>query len=83
MTESNKTLVGIGFCGLLALVFITLRLTKVIDWPWGWVLLPIGIPGVVLLAIGIYMLFDGLIWIIQARKSKRKLKRGENTWRNH
>ena len=26
---------GIGFCGLLAIVFITLRLTNYIDWSWG------------------------------------------------
>jgi hypothetical protein len=25
---------GIGFAGLLQLVFITLKLLKVIDWPW-------------------------------------------------
>jgi uncharacterized membrane protein len=68
MTESNKTSCGIGFCGLLAIVFITLRLTKVIDWPWVWVLAPSWIPGVILLVIGIYMLFDGLIWIIRAKR---------------
>ena len=35
---------GIGFTGLLALVFITLKLTGVITWSWLWVLSPIWIP---------------------------------------
>lgn len=31
---------GIGFCGLLTIVFIVLKLTKVINWSWFWVLSP-------------------------------------------
>lgn len=34
---------GIGFVGLLTIVFIILKLTEVIDWSWGWVLSPIWI----------------------------------------
>lgn len=34
---------GIGFPGLLALIFITLKLTHVIDWSWWWVLAPLWI----------------------------------------
>jgi hypothetical protein len=34
---------GIGFAGLLTIVFITLKLTNVIAWPWLWVLSPIWI----------------------------------------
>lgn len=41
---------GIGFPGLLTIVFITLKLCQVIDWSWWWVLCPIWIP-VVLLGI--------------------------------
>ena len=33
----------IGFLGLLALVFITLKLTGVIAWSWLWVLSPLWI----------------------------------------
>lgn len=32
---------GIGFFGLLAIVFITLKLCHVINWSWWWVLAPI------------------------------------------
>lgn len=35
---------GIGFPGLLAIVFITLKLTGVINWSWLWVLSPLWIP---------------------------------------
>ena len=47
---------GIGFCGLLAIVFIVLKLVGVISWPWVWVLAPIWIPivlGVVIVVLGI------------------------------
>ena len=34
---------GVGFSGLLTLVFIVLKLCHVIDWPWVMVLSPIWI----------------------------------------
>lgn len=33
--------VRIGFCGLLTLVFIVLKLTGIISWSWIWVLAPV------------------------------------------
>lgn len=39
-TESG----GIGFLGLLQVVFIVLKLCGVIAWSWWWVLGPIWIP---------------------------------------
>lgn len=41
---------GIGFCGLLAILFIALKLTKVITWSWWWVLSPLWIPTAIVLA---------------------------------
>jgi hypothetical protein len=38
---------GIGFCGLLTIVFIVLKLCHVISWSWLWVMSPIWIPFVV------------------------------------
>jgi len=32
---------GVGFFGLLTIVFITLKLTNVIGWSWWWVLSPL------------------------------------------
>jgi len=41
---------GIGFLGVLAIVFITLKLVNVIDWSWWWVLSPLWGPVAVVLA---------------------------------
>lgn len=38
---------GIGFCGLLTIVFIVLKLTNVIAWSWLWILSPLWIPFVI------------------------------------
>ncbi len=35
---------GIGFCGMLAVLFIGLKLAHVIDWEWVWVLSPLWLP---------------------------------------
>lgn len=35
---------GIGFCDLLFVVFLVLKLTHVIDWSWWWVTAPLWIP---------------------------------------
>ena len=35
---------GIGFCGLLTILFIGLKLTGNIAWSWLWVLSPIWLP---------------------------------------
>ena len=42
---------GIGFFGLLAILFIALKLTGVITWSWLWVLAPIWIPFVIVVFI--------------------------------
>lgn len=45
MSDNNNTSSGgIGFAGMLAIVFITLKLTGIIAWSWWWVLAPIWIP---------------------------------------
>lgn len=45
MSDSNNSSSGgIGFCGLLTIVFITLKLTNFIAWSWLWVLSPLWIP---------------------------------------
>lgn len=42
--NSNKTSSGgIGFCGLLTIAFIVLKLTGYITWSWMWVLSPVWI----------------------------------------
>lgn len=46
-TSSSSS--GIGFFGLLAVLFIGLKLTHYIDWSWWWVLAPIWIGWAVVL----------------------------------
>lgn len=41
--RSQSSNSGIGFFGLLTIVFITLKLCGVIDWSWWWVTSPIWI----------------------------------------
>jgi len=49
MSNSSSSSGGIGFVGLLTIVFITLKLTNFIDWSWWWVLSPIWISFVVVI----------------------------------
>lgn len=55
MNNNNNNSGGIGFLGLLAIVFIALKLIGVIKWSWIWILSPIWMPiiiGGVLIVIG-------------------------------
>ncbi|MEA3248141.1 MAG: hypothetical protein U9Q73_00370 [Nanoarchaeota archaeon] len=49
---------GIGFFGLLTILFIGLKLGKVIDWSWWWVLAPIWCP----MALGLVIIF--IMWML-------------------
>lgn len=52
MDDNKKTSTGgIGFCGLLTIAFIVLKLCHVIEWSWWWVLSPILIPIVLALIL--------------------------------
>lgn len=50
MSSNKETSGGIGFCGLLTIAFVVLRLTGYIDWSWWWVLSPIWIPAAIAVA---------------------------------
>ena len=49
---------GIGFTGLLAIVFITLKLCGVISWSWWWVLAPLWIPFILIVLIVFFIAID-------------------------
>lgn len=40
-TVTTRSSSGIGFAGLLGLLFIAFKLAGVITWPWIWVLTPL------------------------------------------
>jgi len=49
---------GVGFTGLLTLLFIGLKLGGIIDWSWWWVLSPLWISFLIaLILIAIYLMF--------------------------
>ena len=55
----NKTINknGVGFCGLLTITFIVLKLCGVINWSWIWVLAPMWIAwGLIFIILGIVCL---------------------------
>lgn len=51
---------GIGFVGLLTIVFIVLKLTHYIDWSWWWVLSPLWILTLVVIA---FFAIGGFIYL--------------------
>jgi len=59
MSNNTSQSNGIGFVGLLTIVFITLKLTGHIDWSWLWVLAPIWLSfaGVILILLVMLLLY--------------------------
>lgn len=51
MSQQSSSSSGIGFFGLLGIVFITLKLTGVIDWSWWWVTAPLWVGPVLMLVV--------------------------------
>lgn len=67
MTKQTETKRGgIGFMGLLAILFIGLKLTGHIAWSWWWVLSPLWLPLAV--GLGIWAICATIIWVIEGRK---------------
>jgi hypothetical protein len=62
----------IGFSGLLALLFIGLKLTGFIDWSWVWVLSPIWIGFALIVFVLILMVLTGGTINISHRNNKTK-----------
>lgn len=60
----NKSEGSLSFLGVLTIVFITLKLCKVISWSWLWVLSPVWIP----LAIGVIFCIVATIYVLVKRK---------------
>lgn len=60
---------GISFAGLLAIVFITLKLTGYITWSWWWVLSPLWIPLAFVVTI---LLF---VWVVGVSTNSLRINR--------
>jgi hypothetical protein len=66
--ESTSSNGGIGFVGLLTIVFITLKLCGVIDWSWWGVLSPLW-DSISLVGSFLVLFFLGFVFV-ELRKSK-------------
>jgi predicted outer membrane repeat protein len=49
--SANTSGGGIGFTGLLTVLFVALKLTHVIAWSWWWILSPLWISALVILVV--------------------------------
>lgn len=71
--SDSTTNSGIGFTGLLAILFIGLKLGNVIDWSWWWVLSPLWIPVALLGTVFVVAVTLHLGYQVQvAYKNKKK-----------
>jgi hypothetical protein len=58
--NSSSSSSGIGFCGMLAVLFIGLKLANIINWSWWWVLSPLWI-GLIIVALIIFLVSMAVI----------------------
>lgn len=74
-SETKTTRGGIGFLGMLAILFIGLKLTGYITWSWWWVLSPLWIPFAIIAGIGVILaFFYGMIKLIEVIMFNKKRK---------
>lgn len=73
-TSNNSQSSGIGFCGLLTIVFIALKLTHYIDWSWWWVLSPLYIPIAIILVVILVVVILRVTSISSPRIKQEKKK---------
>lgn len=59
--SSSNSSSGIGFTGLLACIFITLKLIGKIDWSWWWVLSPLWIGTAAVLVVAAVVVLIALV----------------------
>ena len=57
MSKNNSTSSHLTFEEVLALIFITLKLTGIINWSWWWVLSPLWIGFIIVIVLIIIRLF--------------------------
>lgn len=58
--NKKETTGGLSFLSVLTLIFITLKLTKVVTWSWAWVLSPIWLPIMIIAVVITIMMLIGL-----------------------
>lgn len=64
MKSKNEKRNGLNFTGVLALIFIALKLCNVINWSWVWVLSPLWISLIIVLILSVIYI------ILRVKESK-------------
>ena len=70
--RSTQSSGGIGFVGLLTILFVGLKLTGFINWSWWWVLSPIWITALITVIIIVVVL---IVAIIDVQRKNNEMKR--------
>lgn len=66
-SSSSSSSSGIGFIGLLTILFIGLKLTGYITWSWVWVLSPLWIGTAVILGLLFFLVLAMFIFEVLKR----------------
>lgn len=69
MSNNSNSSGGVGFFGLLILIFITLKLMGYITWSWWWILSPIWI---IFLLVFFVMIVGALAQTVKNSREKKK-----------
>lgn len=69
MSDNNSG--GIGFIGLLTIVFVVLKLTNYVTWSWWWVISPVWLSTSLVLTI---LLIVFIVKVSQAVNKEKKRK---------
>jgi hypothetical protein len=73
MSKKQSVEGGVGFAGLLTLLFIGLKLGNVIDWSWWWVLSPMWLgPASVIVFFVVVIVAVGFFAVIANGMNSRK-----------
>jgi hypothetical protein len=75
MNETKRVDVSFPILGLLGIVFVTLKLTGVIDWSWWWVTLPFWGGLALMMSIGLVIF---LACVILDSFTNAKIKRNRS-----
>lgn len=70
--NSNQSGGGIGFVGLLTIVFITLKLTGYIDWSWWWVLSPVLVSIALIVGVVVVIIIAAVIDVFAKNRRIRR-----------
>lgn len=65
---------GIGFLGLLTILFVALKLLGVISWSWLWVLVPIWGPFALLIALIFFIGLGAMVMSVLRHRREEKAR---------